>query len=321
MAVCGPNAHETAALLEWVVREASHRALRVAAVAAEGGALAGLSSAADPALIRLLDDHDLVLVAGADHSALPKIWLAGADQALQPGLEGVLEVLPPSDDRPARLLTLLEDWLAVIWARRPRIGGVLVGGESRRMGQPKATVPFRGRALVEPVVHALADQVDEVVLLGNGPCPQSLAALPRVADATDCAGPLAGLLAALRFKPRATWVVAACDLPLVSEGAVAWLLEQRAPGRWAVVPSLAPGLVEPLLAVYEPQSRLLLERLARSGMAAPHRVAREAAVHCPQPPPELAAAWRNINTPEELRAAESETEKLHRGSEAAARGP
>jgi molybdopterin-guanine dinucleotide biosynthesis protein A len=197
--------------------------------------------------------------------------------------------------------------VAAAWSRRPLLGGVLVGGSSRRMGRPKAIVPFRGRALAEHVAHALEGHVDQLVLVGDGPVPPSLAGHPRIRDASDCAGPLAGLLAALRSEPHAAWVIAACDLPLVSEAAVAWLLAQRAPGRWAIVPSLEPGLVEPLLAVYEPQSRLLLERLATSAMAAPHRIAREAAVYCPQPPPSLAPAWRNINTPEELRAAESET--------------
>jgi molybdopterin-guanine dinucleotide biosynthesis protein A len=219
-----------------------------------------------------------------------------------------------TDEQPtAEASTLTDPVVAAAWSRRPLLGGVLVGGSSRRMGQSKAIVPFRGRALAEHVVLALEAHVDEVVLVGDGPVPASIAGNRRLADASDCAGPLAGLLAALRAEPRAAWIVAACDLPLVTDAAVAWLLAQRAPGRWAIVPSLEPGLVEPLLAVYEPQSRHLLERLATSGMAAPHRIAREATVHCPQPPPSLAPAWRNINTPEELRAAEAESEGGRKG--------
>ena len=168
------------------------------------------------------------------------------------------------------------------------------------MGRPKPTVGFRGRPLVERVVAALEREVEEVVLLGDGPCPASLAGLATLADARDARGPMAGMLAALRWAPRAAWVIAACDLPLVTGEAIAWLLGERAPGRWAVIPSLDGGRLEPLLAVYEPQALPLLERLAERGVAAPRFIADDGPVHCPRPPLALHPAWRNVNTPEEL---------------------
>mgnify|MGYP001581247924 CR=1 FL=1 len=35
----------------------------------------------------------------------------------------------------------------------------------------------------------------------------------RIDDVTGVGGPLAGILAALRWRPDANWIIAACDLP------------------------------------------------------------------------------------------------------------
>jgi molybdopterin-guanine dinucleotide biosynthesis protein A len=59
----------------------------------------------------------------------------------------------------------------------PILGGVLVGGQSRRMGRPKQLVEIGGGTMVEHVVRALSEEVDEVVLLGDSPVPAALANL------------------------------------------------------------------------------------------------------------------------------------------------
>ena len=103
---------------------------------------------------------------------------------------------------------------------RRLFGGVLVGGESRRMGRPKQLVDIDGVTMVEHVVRALEGEVDEVFLLGGGPVPARLSCRPRMADAGDCRGPMAGILGAMRARPDATWVMAACDLPKLRREAV-----------------------------------------------------------------------------------------------------
>jgi molybdopterin-guanine dinucleotide biosynthesis protein A len=182
------------------------------------------------------------------------------------------------------------------------------------MGRPKQGLPFRDRTIGEVVCAALAPRVEEVVLLGGGGCPPPLAHLPRLSDVPGTRGPLAGMLAALRWSPRATWLIAACDLPLIDPAAIAWLLEQRRPGRWAVLPRVSATGVEPLLALYEPQARPLLEALHRRGRPKPSLIADHPAVVSPEPPPELARAWTNVNTPEDLaRVAGGEAEESDDG--------
>ncbi|MGM0577433.1 MAG: molybdenum cofactor guanylyltransferase [Myxococcota bacterium] len=182
---------------------------------------------------------------------------------------------------------------------KPR-GAVLIGGESRRMGHPKHLLTWRGRTFVERVVDALAPHVRDVVLLGEGEVPERLRGLRRLADPEGLRGPLAGLLAAYREDPDAAWVVAACDMPLVSGEAVSWLLARRSPGAAAVLPRTPDGRVHPLLAVYERTAGPRLEALARSGRRAPSRLAEDPRVLSPTTPEHLARCWVNVNDPDEL---------------------
>ena len=252
------------------------------------------------ALAALVADHDLVLVEGHKDTPLPKVWLAdGAGTGPPAAAEGVLAVLPQDRDRPQRLLALVERWLPAAWHAVPVLGGILVGGTSTRMGQPKQLLPHRGATLLETVVAAVAPAVRRVVLLGGGALPAGCGELPRLADAPGLEGPLGGILAALRWAPGHAWLIAACDLPDVSTPGAHWLLGRRAPGVWAVLPDLGRG-VEPLLALYEPQARGPLEALAAAGGRAPRLLAGHAKARVVAPPAELSSCWRNVNTPEDF---------------------
>ncbi len=213
----------------------------------------------------------------------------------------------------------------------PVYGGILIGGGSTRMGMPKHLLRAGERTFLEHVAAALEPCVSRLVLLGSAEVPDQCRHLTRLADPPGLAGPLAGMLAAMRWNPDVAWIFAACDLPLVRPEAVTWLLEQRAPGRVAVLPRLWEGEapaepdvaagprtgrtgppratpevdtstanVEPLLALYEPEARELLEQAAATGGRAPHHLAEHTSVFTPPPPPELAQAWRNVNTPDDL---------------------
>ena len=187
-----------------------------------------------------------------------------------------------------------------VWRKKPIRAGILIGGKSSRMGSPKQLLELDGKALMDRVIGGLGPHVDHPVFLGAGQVPSSVAGLGWIPDAPGLAGPLAGFLAAMRWDPDAAWLMVACDQPSITPDAVGWLLEQRRPGRWAVMPRLDGGKVEPFLAVYEPQTRGLLEGLVRAGNLGPWRLARHPKVIDPSPPPELAQCWRNVNTPEDL---------------------
>ena len=249
----------------------------------------------------LVRHHDLVLVEGHRGTPLPKVWLLDeAGCAPGDGVGAVLDVLPRDASRAARFAAFLDSWLDERWAARPVLAALLVGGRSRRMGRPKQLLSHGGRTLGEIAAAALGEVAEKVLLVGAGPRPDALAGLARLTDVEDVPGPLGGMLAALRWQPGAAWIVAACDLPLVTPEAVRWLLAERRPGRWAVLPRLDERGLEPLLALYEPQAHPLLEAVAAAGGRAPNRISRHPAVVTPSPPAELRPAWTNVNSPEDL---------------------
>ena len=255
----------------------------------------------DEAVEMLLLQHDVVLVEGHKQTPLPKIWVHGPDSPPPPpGVTDIGLELAWEEERAPKATAWIMERVHAAWRERRINGVVLMGGASRRMGRPKQLVVHCGVTLSERAVEAIHGPVEKVVLAGSGPVPGSLEDLPRLPDSPGLAGPLAGLLTVMRWAPDATWVVVACDMPRVSSEAVAWLIAQRRPGVWAVMPSLRDGRVEPLLAVYEPQARSLLEAQAARGQWGPRHMAANDRVICPAPPAKLIGAWKNVNTPEEM---------------------
>jgi molybdopterin-guanine dinucleotide biosynthesis protein A len=189
-------------------------------------------------------------------------------------------------------------------AQAPLLGGLLVGGESRRFGSPKALATLAGRSFAERVADALGAAVGEIVLLGSGAVPPALAALPRVADAADARGPIAGILGGLRARPGRALLVAACDQPLLTAEALAWLLARRA-AALAVLGTRDGARVEPLPGIYEPAARPLLEELACAGGSL-QPLGGAAGVALARIPSELARAWTSVDDPARRAALEAE---------------
>jgi molybdopterin molybdotransferase len=283
-------------------------------------------------LARLACDHDLLLVEGHKDTALPKFWLAGADGLEAPnGVANIVGTLPwdvawngagnePSSGahdsaRLVQFMDYIERWLPQAWAARPLYCGLLIGGSSSRMGEPKQLLRFGELTLAEIAVQALAfrertgsafDAVGEAIVLGSGTLPESLRALVRLPDAPGFAGPGAALIAAHRWAPEAAWIVAACDHPWLRHEHIQWLAGQRQPGSWAVIPRQSDGHPCPTLALYEPQALAALERQAQADSqhnARAFALLALPATQAPELPAAMAEGWINVNTPEELSAA------------------
>jgi len=179
---------------------------------------------------------------------------------------------------------------------------LLIGGRSSRMGRPKHLIRgVNGRTWVENTVSLLQPLTRDIVLSGGGDVPGSLGSLTRLPDVPGVQGPLTGILAAMRWKPDACWLLLACDMPNITPEALQWLVAARSPASWGTVPRLREdGFVEPLLALYEPQARKYFEELCVSGIFRISMVARQPRITTPVIPEVLCEAWSNINTPEEL---------------------
>jgi molybdopterin-guanine dinucleotide biosynthesis protein MobB len=283
------------------------------------GAAATLSLEAT--LARLGYDHDLLLVEGHKDTPLPKLWLGKAGRPEAPeNVSNIVATLAWNSDRLTAFLEYIDSWLSIAWNARPLYGGLLIGGNSSRMGTPKQLLQVGGRPLAEIAADALSAGLgtERTVVLGTGVLPEALLALTRLPDSPGLAGPAAGLIAAHRWAPEAAWIVAACDHPWLRPKHIDWLASQRQPGRQAVIPKQRDGHPCPTLALYEPQALEYLERQARvkgERNARPSALLGLPGTLVLEPPDELVDGWKNVNTPEELRAEERLAPASERGKD------
>jgi len=133
-------------------------------------------------------------------------------------------------------------------APQPALAGVvLCGGRSLRMGVDKATIDVGGVTLLERAVTRLRAACDPV-LIAPGDKSHAAGADASVVDATPGAGPLGGLVAALRASPHHLLAVVAVDLPWL-DAALLRLLAARIGTHGAAVCETDRG-PQPLHAVY-----------------------------------------------------------------------
>lgn len=270
------------------------------AAGGDGVAAGGDGVAAD--LADLTRRYDLVLVEGRRAAPCEKIWLLGEGETDPPPDSGpVLDVLGRGGDRTEAAWRILDRWLTRRWFETPVCGCVLIGGRSSRMGTPKHLIETGGVMWLEQTVALLRAATERVAIVGGGHVPESLSGAVRLSDVPDADGPMAGILAAMRWAPHVSWLVAACDLPNLSAEALEWLLSTRAPGVWATLPRLPEDKgVEPLLAHYDFRALRVLEGLAAEGRFSLSSLAEHPKVSTPRPPDDLLDAWANVNSPADL---------------------
>ena len=111
-----------------------------------------------------------------------------------------------------------------------KFGGiVLCGGESKRMGKPKAWLPFAGELMLPRIVRLLSEAALPIVVVAAPE--QELPPLPAevriVRDEETGRGPLQGLaagLAALQGQAEAAYV-SSCDVPFLRPAFVRRMIE------------------------------------------------------------------------------------------------
>ncbi len=141
---------------------------------------------------------------------------------------------------------------------RPRLSVVIqAGGESRRMGRSKATVPFGGRPLMAHMVERMLPVADELVITTNEP--ENLGFLAEefpeadirlVRDALPTRGALPGFLTGLSAASCPIVAMVACDMVNASSAlSMAEAQKLIETGADAVVPVNMHGF-EPFHGVY-----------------------------------------------------------------------
>ncbi len=203
---------------------------------------------------------------------------------------------------------------------RPRVTVVIqAGGESRRMGRSKATVPFLGRPLICRLVERLSPVADDLVITTNEP--DNLAFLHRefpqlniqfACDMFSSRGALPGLYTALQAARNPYVAVVACDMVFASSSLVAAeALCMNETGADVVVPVNKHGF-EPFHAMYRRMNCLpAVRRALDRGEKRAQSFFDDEAVYVHEFPQSkvleaepMGGCFINANTPDELHALE-----------------
>ena len=187
----------------------------------------------------------------------------------------------------------------------PVYGLVLAGGLSSRMNRDKAALEYAGESQLDRVFTMLGRHVSRVYVSvrATQTTDPTRARLPLIVDEAGAGGgPIVGIRSAQAAFPEAAWLVVACDLPFLSDAALAQLLTGRDPGRLATAfLSVHDGLPEPLCTVWEPASCAALAAHLQSGKTCPRKFLLNHSVRLLEPRDRQ--ALDNINTPEEYATA------------------
>lgn len=262
-----------------------------------------------------LQTVDVVLIAIKGDSPFVTV---GIDDAKESSLQSALS-FRYWDENLCRIdLAGIVSHLSMVHRVNPLWACILIGGKSSRMGRPKHLLRHSsGRTWLEECVDRVQPHVENIVLSGAGLVPESLAGLERVEDASGIAGPLGGIIGASNLHPQISWLLFACDMPLVTRGAIEWLVGQRKFGCWGVVPQrdygeeqqssgnvrlggLGKKGLEPLFACYERQCGPIFKEIVGAGSLKIRDVVKNDKVSVVKIPQVLEEAWTNCNTPADL---------------------
>lgn len=184
----------------------------------------------------------------------------------------------------------------------PKINGlVLAGGKSMRMGYDKGAINWHGkeqRYFMADLVGLFCDEVyiscrkEQQAEINSG--------YAILTDSVEGSGPLVAILSAFRKYPDATWLVVACDLPLLDADTLRHLLKNRDKARIATTyESPFDQLPEPLITIWEPAARPILESFLSDGFTCPRKALIKNAERVKMLAPPHPDALMNANTPED----------------------
>ncbi|GAA4306596.1 NTP transferase domain-containing protein [Compostibacter hankyongensis] len=185
-------------------------------------------------------------------------------------------------------------------------GLVLAGGKSTRMQQDKGGLVYHEKDQRRHVYDLLSGCCEKTYMSCNREQAGELKEIfPVITDSFEGLGPMGGILSAQQLHPGVAWLVVACDLPFLSGPTLHYLIWHRDPSKTATAfRDPTNTFPEPLITIWEPGSRALLEQRREEGHYCPRKALMQTEVALLQPPD--AAELRNINNPEQYREAIAE---------------
>lgn len=190
---------------------------------------------------------------------------------------------------------------------------VIAGGKSSRMGTDKSFVPLLGKPMIDHVLERTAELGQaETILITNKPGDYTHLKLPIFTDVLPDKGALGGIYSALFHSRNPYTLCLACDMPFLNPELLHYLvaLADEPAGPYDVIVPRVEGYPEGLHAVYSKvcldpiRQRLEVDRLKVIGFYSQVRVRYLDEPEWGRIDPK-GLSFRNINTPDELQAAQS----------------
>ncbi len=141
------------------------------------------------------------------------------------------------------------------------VGIILSGGKSRRMGQEKGFVKYKGKALIEYAIEALKPLCNELVI-STANVDYAYLGLPMIADEIPDCGPIGGISTCMKAIEADIYLVISCDVPNVPTQLFSDLLTQLDGN--AVIPIDETGRKQPLAACYASSALSFFDKALRS---------------------------------------------------------
>ena len=186
----------------------------------------------------------------------------------------------------------------------PIKGLVLVGGKSTRMGSDKSELNYHGKSQKEFAKELLENNNFETYYSVQNKSEKE----NEISDKFLNLGPFGGICSAFQKDPNAAWLVLATDVPFVNDEVIKLLLQKRNSSKLATaIKGKSNQFVEPLITIYEPKAYSVLLQYLAQGYSCPRKVLINSDVEIVEVDEDLI---RNINTPDEFKAAKKELDTL-----------
>lgn len=138
-------------------------------------------------------------------------------------------------------------------------GIVLAGGKSRRMGEDKSMLLFKGEPLIEYSIKTLKPVCHKIILSTDNYALSNLG-YTIIQDEIKSVGPIGGILAGLKASSFYWNCVVSCDTPNIPSSLFSYMQGCIEHDKYAIIPIHDNGNIEPLVGLYSKKLIRVIER-------------------------------------------------------------
>jgi molybdopterin-guanine dinucleotide biosynthesis protein A len=208
-----------------------------------------------------LTNVDLILMTGEEQSIYPFLKNHLKDWAHIPVLHF------------SQTEKIAEFILVNVLLQVPKLNGlVLAGGKSVRMGKDKGALDYHGKPQREFMADMLS-QFCEKTYISVRENQGVESEYELLEDTFVGLGPFGAIASAMRKNPNTAWLVVACDLPLLDEKTLQFLVKNRNASKVATaIYNPETDFPEPLITIWEPRSYQVMLNFLAQGYSCPRKV-------------------------------------------------